>query len=622
MSSRVCRHQAILTFSAPPTQEQWLKRLSQILRLKAPWPEILGQALRVQNHFRHLSMHCGGVVIVPDEIRRYVPVEFTAKGLPVIQWEKDQTEEAGLVKIDLLGNRSLAVIRDTLAAVARHTGRIIDYASWDPLHDEATKELIRNGDTIGCFYVESPATRLLLRKLWFRMPPDRRAAADVFDYLVIVSSLVRPAALTCMHDFVQRAHGRPYEPLHPLMKPILEETHGIMVYQEDVTKVAMALADFSVEDADQLRKVISKKHKARQLRDYYHQFCRGAAKNGASPETIDKIWTMIMSFAGYSFCKPHSASYAQVSFKSAYLRAHYPAEFIASVISNQGGFYSACAYVSEARRMGLAILPPDVNASDWAYAGEGDRLRIGLMQVKTLQKGLGERIVQERKQGGPYRSFEDFRRRIDPHPTQARALIRAGCCDSLAGELTRPALLWRLYAEERYRDGPLPVPEEYTESKKLAHEIVSLGFLTSRHPLTCYRDSIERLRPVPASQIHRYIRRRITMVGWLVTEKPVETKTGQAMEFVTFEDTTALYDATLFPHVYRRCHQLLASTRAYVVRGLVEEEFGVATVTVSELQPLDAAPVSELAWNEVREAWYGDPCDVQPHQPPPFSLPN
>jgi error-prone DNA polymerase len=623
MASRVVRQQAILDFPSPPTAQQWLERLTQALKLKAPWPEILGRALRAQNHFRHLSMHCGGVVIVPDEIRRYVPVEFTAKGLPVIQWEKDQTEEAGLVKIDLLGNRSLAVIRDALKAIAQHTGREIDYASWDPLPDRATQDLIRRGETIGCFYVESPATRLLLRKLWRGMPPDRLAAADVFEYLVMVSSLVRPAAITFVNEFVRRAHGHPHRPVHPLMEAILEETHGIMVYQEDVTKVAMAVADFSVEDADQLRKVISKKHKQRQLRDYYHQFCRGAAKHGATPETIDQMWTMIMSFAGYSFCKPHSASYAQVSFKSAYLRAHYPAEFIAAVISNQGGFYSASAYVSEARRMGLAIFSPDVNASDWAYRGEGDRLRIGLMQVKTLPESLGRRIVEERDASGPYRSFQDFRRRVDPQPAHARTLIRAGCCDSIAGELTRPALLWRLYAEETGRAGPLPVPEDYAEARKLAHEIEALGFLASRHPLTLYREHIGRIRPVPASHLPDYVGRRITMVGWLVTEKPVETKTGQAMEFITLEDVTGLYDATLFPNVYRRCHQLLASDRAYVVSGLVEEEFGVVTLTVSELQLLDAVPeVSAPGWCSSRGTWYGEPCDVRPDQPPPSSLPH
>ncbi len=619
ISSQIMRAKDVLSFAAPPSADQWVRRLTQALRLTPPWPDILRMALRAQNHFRHLSVHCGGVVIVPDEIRRYVPVETTAKDLPVIQWEKDQTEEAGLVKIDLLGNRSLAVIRDALAAIARHTGHRIDYAAWDPLSDPATQNLIRRGDTMGCFYVESPATRLLLKKLWRRMPADRLATADVFDYLVMVSSLVRPAAITFVQDFVRRAHGESYEPLHPVLREILSETHGIMVYQEDVTKVAMALADFSVEEADQLRKVISKKHKERHLRDYYQQFYRGAARHGAAPGTIDKIWAMIMSFAGYSFCKPHSASYAQVSFKSAYLRAHYPAEFMAAVISNGGGFYSPFAYLSEARRMGLAVLLPDVNESDWAYRGEGDRLRMGLMQVKTIPQDLGTRIVEERTRRGPYRSFHDFLARVGPNEAQARALIRAGCCDSLVGELTRPALLWRLYAASSRHSGSWPIPEDYPASRKLAHEIESFGFLASRHPLTLYRAQIERLRPVPASRMPRFVGQRITMVGWLITEKPVETKHGEAMEFITLEDQTALYDATIFPALYRRCHQLLAPNRAYVVRGLVEEEFGVATLTVSDLELLDVRETSDQTHADP-PAWYGEECRASPVTPlPPFS---
>src|SRR5207253_6205750 len=213
------------------------------------------------------------------------------------------------------------------------------------------------------------------------------------------------AAISFVHEFVRRAHGALFDPLHPRLQEVLSETYGIMVYQEDVTKVAMALAGFSVEDADQLRKIISKKHKQKQLRDYRRQFYEGAGKHGASRSVVDMIWAMIMSFAGYSFCKPHSASYAQVSFKSAYLRAHYPAEFMAAVISNEGGFYSAFAYLSEARRMGLAILPPDINASDWAYRGNGRTIRMGLMQVQTVPKELGIRIVAERTARGPFRSL-------------------------------------------------------------------------------------------------------------------------------------------------------------------------------------------------------------------------
>lgn len=616
MSSRVVRQKDLLGFSTPPTNTQWLHRLSQTLQLKAPWPEILAQALKAQNHFRHLSMHCGGVVIVPEEIRRYVPIEITAKGLPVIQWEKDQTEEAGLVKIDILGNRSLAVIRDALAAIAKHTGRMIDYETWDPLNDAATQDAIRRGDTIGCFYIESPATRLLLKKLWTGMPPHRLREADVFEYLVMVSSLVRPATNPFVEEFIRRAQEDSCASWHLKLEGVLDETHGIMTYQEDVSKVAMALADFSVEDADQLRKIISKKHKQRQLRDYYEQFCRGAARNGASWSTIAEIWKMIMSFAGYSFCKPHSASYAQVSFKSTYLRTHYPAEFIAAVISNHGGFYSTFAYVSEARRMGLAILLPDINESDWAYRGEGERLRMGLMQVKTIPEALGEKIIKERAKNGPYRSFQDFLRRVETEPAHARVLVRAGCCDSIAGELTRPALMWRLYTVNNSASSPLPIPEDYSAAQKRAHEIESFGFLASRHPLTLYRKQIERLRPVPASHMHRFVGRRITMVGVLITEKAAETKHGHAMEFITLEDVTALYDATLFPEMYRRCCHLLSPNRPYVVRGLVEESFGVVTLTVLDLHLLE--PRTDEGNHSLpnrQESRYGQPCDV-PSDPP------
>jgi error-prone DNA polymerase len=581
-STLIARRKDFLWFEQAPSAATWARELCASLQLKSPWPDILHAAVLVQNHFRHLSLHCGGIVIVPDEIRRYVPVEIAAKGVPVIQWEKDQTEEAGLVKIDLLGNRSLAVIRDALTAIERNTGRKIDYATWDPITDLATQALIQRGDTIGCFYIESPATRLLLKKLWGGMPAHRLPHVDVFEYLVMVSSLVRPAANPFIEEFIRRAQGAPDPPWHPRLKPILQETHGIMVYQEDVTKVAMALADFSVEDADQLRKVISKKHKEKQLRDYYAQFCAGAAKNGVTPAIIELIWKMIMSFAGYSFCKPHSASYAQVSFKCAYLRAYYPAEFIAAVISNQGGFYSTFAYLSEARRMGLTILPPDVNAGAWAYTGSGRTIRMGLMQVKTLPETLGTRIMEERNTDGPFRSFQDFLARVQPERAHARALIKAGCCDSIAGELTRPALLWRLYAGRKAISG-LPIPEDYSKAQKIAHETEAFGFVVSCHPLHLYRAQFDTLRPIAGSDMASYVGRQITMIGWLITEKFAETKDGLPMEFATFEDETALYDATIFPEVYRRCCHLLSPDRPYVLRGLVEKSFGVVTLTVTDL---------------------------------------
>lgn len=569
------------------TVQDWARDVCRTLNLRNPWPEILYWSTQLDGHFRNLGLHPGGVVLVPDEIRRYVPVEISASGLPVIQWEKDQTEEAGLVKIDLLGNRSLAVIRDAIAAVARNTGHLIDYATWDPLTDPATNDLIRSGETMGCFYVESPATRLLLKKLWAGMPPVRRAVADVFEYLVVVSSIIRPAANVFADEFVRRAHGQRYQSLHPLLDEVLAETHGIMVYQEDVIKVAVALGSFSVEDGDQLRKVLSKKHKARQLRDYQRQFYEGAITRGVQQHVIDAIWVMIMSFAGYSFCKPHSASYAQVSFKSAYLRTHYPAEFIAAVVSNQGGYYSAFAYLSEGRRMGLTILPPDINASAWAYGGSGITVRVGLMQIKGLQEDLAKRIIAEREQHGPYRSLSDFLNRVKLDYAQAKLLIKAGCLDSVSGELTRPGLLWRVFASQATKPpSSIPIPTEYSAQKKLHHELALFGFPLHCHPLDLFTEALAATPRICAKDLEQYVGKEVTLIGWLLTEKIVSTKKGEPMEFMTLEDQTGMYDATVFPNSYRQYCHLLATNQAYTVTGLVEEHFSTVTVTVHTLRLL------------------------------------
>ena len=396
--------------------------------LDPPWPEIMQLATRLEALPRHLATHCGGVILAPDRVSRYVPVERSAKGINIIQWEKDQSETAGLIKIDLLGNRSLAVIRDTLAAIRSSTGKAIDYALLNPVDDPATLELLRCGDTMGVFYVESPAMRQL----------QQRTGCGDFDHLVIHSSIIRPAANRFIQEYLRRLHGAPYEPLHPRLKELLAETYGILVYQEDVVRVAMALAGFSWGDADGLRKVISKKS-PEQLADYHQRFLDGCRRRGIADDVVTAVWEMFLSFAGYSFCKPHSASYALVSFKSAYLKAHYPAEFMAAVISNGGGYYSTLAYISEARRMGLAVLGPDVNASDWSYRGSGTTIRMGLQQLQHLRRDILQGIIEERDRHGPFKGLEDFLRRAALTPADAAVLVKSGALDSLA-ETPNPEL--------------------------------------------------------------------------------------------------------------------------------------------------------------------------------------
>ncbi len=578
------------------------------VEIRPPWPEMMELAEKIRGYPRHLSIHCGGVVIAPDGLDRYVPVQPAKKilklysaeegGVPrdaarlqVVQWEKDQAEDMGLIKMDILGNRSLAVIRDAIKAVKKNYGAVIDYATWDPLDDPQTQSLLARGDTIGVFYVESPAMRQLQKK----------TGKGDFEHLVIHSSIIRPAANYFINEYVRRLRGTPYEPLHPQLQEILKETYGIMVYQEDVSKVAMSLAGFDSSSADDLRKIISKKHAEKKLNHYREQFFAGAQKNNVARETCEKIWDMILSFSDYSFCKPHSASYAQVSFKSAWLKAHYPAEFMAAVISNRGGYYSTFAYISEARRMGLTILPLDINQSELQYTGQQDALRVGLMQIKGLSAKLVEKLLRIRAQVQVFDDFTHFLHTVKPDPADAALLIKSGCFDALELHATRPQLLWKLhhwhsqrqkqnesslFAEPPAADASLPKPTNYDEQTVLQHELDCLGFLLSRHPLSLYEKAVTKLAYVRACDLHHHIGENVQTIGWLITYKMSSTKNKELMEFISFEDTTAIYETIFFPQTFSKYAHMMNQSRPFLLTGRVEEQFGALSLTVTEVNYL------------------------------------
>jgi error-prone DNA polymerase len=360
----------------------------------------------------------------------------------------------------------------------------------------------------------------------------------------------------------------------------------------------MAMAGFSASDADLLRKILSKKRATKKLEDYKGLFYTGAEDRGVSRKVIDEIWEMIMSFSGYSFCKPHSASYALVSYKSCYLRAHYPAEFIAAVLTNQGGYYSPFAYVSEARRMGLRVFLPDVNESRKGYWGKGKAVRVGLMQLKGLREAALERILEERAKK-PFSSFEDFLCRVEIDLADIKILIKAGTMDSIAGGATRPQMIWKAlawhqrrvsrHAIERtlFQDMPSVIPPQvphYSARTVLEHELETLAFLISRHPLSLYAQSLSKLRYVRGADLPKHVGKKVTTVGWWVTGKVITTRSDEPMEFISFEDTTALYETVFFPQAYTRFCHMLNRSRPYVLSGVVEEEYGVATLTVDSIR--------------------------------------
>ncbi len=593
------------------------------LRLDGGWQELARMAEPIVGTPRHLSLHPGGVVIVPRALTDVVATSPAAKVLddaadlavPVIHFDKDSAEDAGLVKIDLLGNRSLAVIRDASEAVHGNTGRRLDYTSAEAGEDEATRALFRRGDTMGVFYTESPASRMLCAK----------SRADTFELLVLNTSIIRPASNRFIQEYLKRLNGAPWEPLHPSLRDVLAETFGIMVYQEDVVNVCAAYAGMPLAQADGLRKSLSKKRPGRHLASYATEFFAGAAALGRSEEVTKEVWHMVLSFSGYSFCKGHSCSYIQVAQHSCFLRAHYPAEFIAAVLANGGGFYHPFAYVAEARRMGLEVLPPDVYASEVRTAGRGRAVRIGLQFVKGLSAGAMERVVEGRVRretsdvrrngaAGPshvspltsYVSLSDLWTRSGLAADDLRTLIRVGACDGIANGMTRPMMLWWVDAVSGERSAvsgggragpahclPLTAPpavpplREYDAERRRREEYELLGFLTACHPMDLWQEQLARLRPVPSTELAAHVGKSVLVAGMLTTAKPVHTAAGEPMEFATFDDGHGLVEAVLFPRVYRERGHVLFDQGPFVLRGVVEEEFGVVSFTVTGLDRLE-----------------------------------
>jgi len=421
---------------------------------------------------------------------------------------------------------------------------------------------------------------------------------------VVLSSLVRPASNKYINMYVDRLHGQPYQPLHPLLENVLHETFGVMVYQEDVSKTAMALADFDTVEADLLRKVLTKKHAHKKLADFKEKFFAGCREKNIAEATIQRIWEMILSFSGYSFCKPHSASYAMLSFKCAWLKAHHPAIFMAAVISNQGGFYSTQAYLGECRRLGLRILPPDINVSEWKYAGDEDWVRVGLMQLKGVKEDSIKGLLEERRGNGAFESFANFLRRVRMDPSDVRVLIKAGVFDSLEPDIPRPGLIW-LY---RYWVGAHQPMEfdywfdsqreaaaafkDYNRGVALRHELDSLGVLVSTSPLELFKKEMAALKRVHAVDLPKMIGKSVQVVGWFVTGKLVQTSQEEPMEFFTFEDETGLIETVFFPKTYRDfCHLMLDRDRPFLLRGVVQNDRGAITLNVNHVRHVEGETV-------------------------------
>jgi len=545
---------------------------------------VLRESEKIVGVFRYPSVHPGGVVIVPDEIQKYVPVLTAPKGVQIVEWEKDQVEDSGLLKIDFLGNRSLAVVRDTIRQVNLNYGetasrsKYIDYHQIQPTGDKKTEELMKAGKTMGVFYIESPATRQLLAK----------AGVVDFEHVVIYSSIIRPAANRFTNIMLERIHGAPWKLIHPDLA-FLEESYGIMVYEEQVSMAVMTMAGLCYAEAEELRKTMSRDSMKHLTILWKKKFTEGSLRRGYSPAIIQDVWEMIASFVGYSFCKPHSASYAMLSFTCAYLKTHFPEEFLAAVISNQGGFYSSYAYMSEARRFGAQILPPDINLSHRQWRGQKNKIWMGFMSIKRLQKKAVNMILNERK-SGDFDSLDNFLVRVALDFADAMVLTNAGCFDKLSSKMTHQELAYQVagfYLQNGERE-PLtssPVNYNLTAEDQYQLEVETFGYPLSVHPVARYRSLLSQ-KIKYARDIPKFIGQSIYLIGVYITRKETATHESAPMEFLTLEDETDVFECVLFPETFREFGDILHWETLFIIRGTVVDSFGVHSIAIEKIGSL------------------------------------
>ena len=561
-----------------------------------PKSETLKFARLLHDFPNHLSIHAGGVVISEKPIFYHTALQMMPKGFPVSHFDMHHAEDLGFHKFDVLSQRGLGHIKETVDLVKTNQGKAVDIHDLPAIkRDERVRAQLRGGNCIGCFYVESPAMRGLLKKL----------RCDNYPHLVAASSIIRPgvAKSGMMKEYIRRFHSpHSFEYLHPVFKEHLGETFGVMVFQEDVMKIVHHFANLGLDEGDMLRRLMSGKRrngdKFEVLKRKYFDNCRSLGH----PEALaQEVWRQVESFAGYSFCKAHSASYAVESFQSLYLKAYFPLEFMVAVINNFGGFYQTEIYFHEARMAGASIHAPCVNRSQRLTSITGTDVFTGFIHVAQLEQGTAQRLLLERQRGGTFRSLADFVSRVDVSSGQLDILIRIGAFRFTG--MGKCALMWEknavfnpkerfepsglLFAAEEVSLGngsyDLPTLEE-SEFDQSFDEIELLGF-PLRSPFDLLADPLAAFGGILAEHLSGSVGRMATLTGYYVCRKDVRTVKGELMCFGTWLDREGrFFDTVHFPAFLK-----LSPFRGkgiYRIEGRVGEEFGFPSVEVLKMERL------------------------------------
>ena len=571
---------------------------------------IIDAALKLEGMVRHDSIHAAGVVISKEELPKYTPLQRKPGTDIVTQYPMDVISDIGLLKMDFLGLRTLTVIDQALLIIKRTTGKEIDVDDI-PAEDEATYKMLRSGDTIGVFQLESAGMRSLIRDL----EPTN------FTDIIALLALYRPGPLQSgmVKDFCDRKHKKQeiiY--LHKLMEPILEDTYGIIVYQEQVMRLATDLAGFSMAEADILRGAMSKK-KPEVLAEQREKFIEGSVANDVDKLTAGKIFDLIVHFAGYGFNKSHSTAYAVISYQTAYLKAHYPIEFMAALLTSvMGNKDKVAQYANECRRKNIEITPPCINAS---YAGftpvDEGKISFGLSAVKNVGLSAIQKMVDVRSKEGPFKSIFDFCVRMDSTAINKRAidsLIKSGAFDTFGH--TRKDLLDIYeqaadYGVNRQRqeeagqfslfedstdvsDEPsmFVTDEEMPKEALLGFEKEMLGLYISDNPLFDVVDVLRKKTTFTLSQVKESKKKENVWVGGLISQTTkITTRKGDPMMFAVIEDLEGSIEAVIFPNIYQENAGILVEDKIILIKGRLDKKDDEVKIIAEEIEELDGDDV-------------------------------
>ncbi|MFM7005723.1 MAG: DNA polymerase III subunit alpha [Flavobacteriales bacterium] len=599
---RACIHELSKVFGLPAETSKMLSRgkgsLAEFSDLGAL---ILRYAKYIEGLPSHLSVHAGGIIISEKPLSTFAACFLPPKGYPCTQFSMLEAEDIGLYKFDVLSQRGLGkitealqIIQETKSAEALHDIHDISYLKQDP----KIAQFLRKGWALGCFYVESPAMRMLLIKL----------QVDNYLALVAASSIIRPGVSQSgmMREYILRHRDvQRRQEVHPLLLAIMPDTYGVMVYQEDVIKVAHYLAGLSLAEADVLRRGMSGKFRSRsEFLQVKNRFLEACAARGHNPSFSADIWRQIESFAGYAFSKGHSASYAVESYQSLYLKAHFPLAYLTACINNFGGYYRTEIYVHEARRFGAQIEAPCINEGGYSCVLKGQRLLLGFNLVAGLEAEISLKINAERTQNGPYIDLEDLLKRIYIPLEQLSILIRIDALRSF--QQSRKALLWQAHFYQQQNRNKASSNELF-EVKHKKHRLPAL----EEHPLECAFEQFELLgfplcdpfsllaKPLPstfilAKDFPKYSNKQIQTFGYLVSIKQTKTSKGETMSFGTFLDPSGDFiDTVHFPEIATNFP--FYGKGIYHIRGKITEEYAYFTLEVSYQEKLPFAEDVRLA---------------------------